>query len=129
TGKPRHVKRHGERQMSDFSWDDYKQTGDWPRYDSPGDKVVGVIKSLRTGRVFNGNPCPQLILEQDDGSEITVTAGQVMLKAALAEKAPEVGDKIRIVYTGDSEARPGKAPAKLFTVDVQPAPHELVQAA
>ena len=111
--------------MSEFSWDDFKQTGDWARFENRGDRVVGVIKALRTGRDFNGNPCPELILEQDDGSEITVTAGQVMLKAALAEKAPQVGDKIRIVYTGDSEARPGKAPAKLFTVDVKPGPHEL----
>lgn len=114
--------------MSDFSWDNFKQTGDWARFDNPGDKVVGVIKALRTGRDFNGNPCPELILEQDDGSEITVTAGQVMLKAALAGKAPEVGDKIRIVYTGDSEARPGKAPAKLFTVDVKKGPFELQRA-
>jgi hypothetical protein len=82
---------------------------------------------VRQGSDFNQNPCPELVLEQDDGEEITVTAGQVMLKRALAEKAPQTGDKIRITYSGVGDGRPGRAPAKLFTVDVKPGPHEVVQ--
>jgi|SRR5690554_2844561 len=113
--------------MSDFDWDNYTQTGDWITFKSIGDQVVGIIKAIRQGKDFNGNPCPELILEVD-GDEKTLTAGQVMLKAALAEQRPSVGDKVRIRYSGDGDARPGKAPAKLFTVDVKKGPHELANA-
>jgi hypothetical protein len=114
-----------------FDWDNYTQTGDWARFDNEGDGIVGVIKTIREGADFNGNPCPELVLETDPetGDEITVTAGQVMLKAALAEQRPEEGDKIRIVYTGVGEARPGKAPAKLFTVEVKKGPHPVKEPA
>lgn len=102
-----------------FNWEDFTSNGDFVTFKEVGDSVIGVIKALRTGKDFNGNPCPELILEVD-GEEQTVTAGQVLLKAALAEKAPQVGDKIKIVYSGIGEARPGKAPAKQFTVEVKP---------
>lgn len=115
--------------MSDFNWDEFAQTGDWVRFDQVGDGVVGVIKAIRQGTDFNQNPCPELILETDGGEEKTVTAGQVLLKSALAEKRPNVGDKIRIVYSGIGDAKPGKAPAKQFTVDVKTGPHELAQPA
>lgn len=106
--------------MSDtHDWDQYKNTGGYVSFKEVGDTVVGTIKTIRTGNDFNFNPCPELVLIMDDGEERTLTAGQVMLKAALAEKAPQVGDKIRIVYSANGEGKPGKAPAKLFTVDVK----------
>lgn len=114
--------------MSNFNWDEFKQTGDWVRFDNVGDGIIGVIKALRQGTDFNNNPCPELVIETEDGDEKTVTAGQVLLKAALAEKQPQVGDKIRIVYSGVGDAKPGKAPAKQFTVDVKKGPHELANA-
>lgn len=101
-----------------FDWETFTTNGDFISFKEVGDSVVGVIKAIRAGKDFNGNPCPELILDVD-GDEKTVTAGQVLLKAALAEKAPNVGDRIRIVYSGIGEARPGKAPAKQFTVDVK----------
>ena len=101
-----------------YNWEEFTNNGDFVSFKEVGDSVVGVIKSIRTGKDFNGNPCPELILEVD-GEERTVTAGQVLLKAALAEKAPQVGDKVRIVYSGIGDAKPGKAPAKQFTVDVK----------
>jgi len=112
-----------------FNWDEFKQTGEWIAFNEVGDQTVGIIKTIRQGADFNGNPCPELILEDDSGEERTLTAGQVLLKAALAEKAPQEGDRIRIVYTGQSEARPGKAPAKVFQVDVKRGPHRLQNAA
>lgn len=100
--------------------------GDFVKFDNVGDEVIGIIKDVREGRDFNGNPCPLLVLEVNEtGEEKTLTAGQVMLKAALAEKAPKVGDKVKITYSGMSEAKPGKAPAKLFTIDIKPGPHKL----
>lgn len=115
--------------MSDFPWDNYTQTGDFISFNEVGDTAVGVIKAIREGTDFNQNACPELILEDNDGEERTLTAGQVMLKAALSEKRPQVGDKIRVVYSGVGDARPGRAPAKLFTVEVKEGPHELKQPA
>lgn len=102
--------------------------GEFVKFENVGDNVVGIIKDLREGKDFNGNPCPLLILEvSDDGDEKTLTAGQVMLKAALAEKMPQVGDKVKITYSGVSDAKPGKAPAKMFTVEVKAGPHKMKQ--
>ena len=47
----------------------------------------------------------------------TVTAGQVRLKALLAEKRPEVGDTLTITHTG-IEKRAGGKTLKLWTVEV-----------
>lgn len=102
-----------------YNWDEFKTTGGWITFENVGDTVVGTVNAIRTGKDFNGNPCPELIIEDDDGEERTLTAGQVMLKRALAEQAPQVGDRIRIKYAGVGDAKPGKAPAKLFEVAVK----------
>lgn len=101
-----------------YNWDEYKNSGDFVSFKEVGDHVIGIIKMIRTGTDFNDKPCPELIIEDAQGDERTVTASQVMLKAALAEKAPQIGDRIRIVYSGIGDAKPGKAPAKQFTVDI-----------
>lgn len=112
-----------------FDYDAYTGGGDYVKFDEVGDQVIGVIKDVREGRTFNNDPCPELVLEDDDGDERIVTAGQVLLKQALAEKRPNVGDKIRITYSGVGEAQPGKAPPKEFTVDVKEGPFEMKQPA
>ena len=105
--------------MTEFDYDAYTG-GDYVRFNEPGDGVIGTIKAVREGRDFNGNACPELVLEVDDnGAEQTVTAGQVMLRAALAEKRPQVGQRIRIVYTRNGPVGAGGNPAKEFTVDVK----------
>lgn len=110
-----------------FDYDKYATSGEYVKFENVGDSVIGVIKQVREGADFKGNPCPELVLEDDEGNERTVSAGQVMLKAALAEKRPSEGDRVRIVYSEVGDAKPGKAPAKLFTVDVKPGPHEVKQ--
>ena len=105
--------------MSADIWDEFQTTGDWVTFDQVGDKVVGTVKAVRRGKDFNGNPCPELIIDVDDQGEKTLTAGQVMLKSALADKRPQAGDRIAIVYSGIGDAKPGKAPAKLFDVTVK----------
>jgi hypothetical protein len=102
-----------------YDWDQHKQTGDWITFDNVGDTVIGDIIAIRTGEDFNRNPCPELVIRTDDGAEKTLTAGQVRLKSELAAQAPQVGDRIRIVYSGVGDAKPGKAPAKLFEVAVK----------
>lgn len=100
-----------------FDWDEYKSTSDWVTFDDVGDKVVGQILAIRPGKDFNGQPCPELVLRTDEGDK-TLTAGQKVLKALLADEQPQVGDRIAIVYSGIGDAKPGKAPAKLFDVSV-----------
>lgn len=113
-----------------FDYKKYAGGGDFVKFDNIGDQIVGTIKEVREGKDYNGNPCPELVLEvSDEGDEKTVTAGQALLKAALAEHAPSVGDRIRITYSGNSQGKPGRNPAKEFTVEVKPGPHPLVQAA
>lgn len=113
-----------------FDYDKYRNTGDFFKFDEVGDQIIGVVKTVREGRTFNGEPCPELVLEVEDGDswvEKTVTASQVRLKAVLAEKRPQVGDKVRITYSGVGDASPGKAPPKEFTIDVKEGPHEVKQ--
>ena len=102
-----------------FNYDDYTGTSDYVRFENPGDQVVGTIKEIREGSDFNGNPCPELILEVgDDADEITLTVGWAMLKRLLAEQRPQVGQRIRVTYTGDERTEKGGT-MKVFTLDVK----------
>lgn len=100
-----------------FDWNEYKSTGDWITFENVGDRAVGQILAIRQGQDFNGNPCPELVIRTDEGDK-TLTAGQKVLRARLAEEGPQVGDRIAIVYSGVGDAKPGRAPAKLFDVSV-----------
>jgi len=116
--------------MTAFNFDKYVSGSDYVKFNEIGDQVVGIIKEIREAPDYNGNPCPELVLEvSEGGDEKTLTASQALLKAALAEAAPQVGNKIRITYTGNSQGKPGRNPAKEFKVEVKPGEHELVQPA
>jgi hypothetical protein len=66
----------------------------------------------------DGKVVPQIEMDTADGPK-TVTAGQVRLKAALAEKRPGVGDQLTITLS-DIEKRAGGKTLKHFTVSVGP---------
>jgi hypothetical protein len=99
-----------------INWSKYRS--DYVSFSDVGTSVEGTIVSLTEGSDYNGQACPQLVIDTADGVR-TVTAGQTMLKAALAEHEPDEGDWIRITYTGDGERKPGRAPTKLFAVEVR----------
>ncbi len=101
-----------------FPFDQYADGGNYFKFKEVGDSVTGEIVSIVEGNDFSGNPCPVLELETDDGTEVKVTASQVMLKAELAEVRPEVGDDIEITFSGLGDPKPGRNPAKLFTVTI-----------
>ena len=101
--------------MSPVDWNRYK--GDFVKFDAIGTSVEGDILSIEEGRDFNGGPAPQLTIDTAEGVK-KVTAGQVMLQRALAEKQPQEGDRISITYYANGEGKPGQAPAKLFKVDL-----------
>ena len=99
-------------------WDnpDMKVNGDYIKFDHVGDTVTGRVISVRAHKWDDGSVSPQLLLDVD-GEEKTVTAGQVRLKAALAEKRPEEGDTLTITLA-DIEKRSGGKTLKHFDVAV-----------
>lgn len=99
-----------------FDWSRYKS--DFMKFEDVGDSISGAVLGIEMGTDYNGNPCPLLIIGTEDGAR-KVTAGQVMLQAALAEKGPAEGDHLTITYYANGEAKQGRNPAKLFKVDVK----------
>lgn len=100
-------------------WDDPEVQptgGDFVKFENVGDSVVGTITAIRKQR-FQGDDgdqyAPQLDLTLDDGTEVTLTAGQWQLKKLLIEQRPDVGDRIKVVHTG----KQGRS--KLFTLAVK----------
>jgi len=101
-------------------WDDpdMMMVDDFVKFDEPGDSVVGEITGVRKHVWDDGNVCPQLFIRDDEGNERSLTAGQVQLKRRLAELRPNVGDRIKIVFT-DIEKRTGGKTMKRFDVQVR----------
>jgi hypothetical protein len=99
-------------------WDDpeLKINSDYIKFENPGDIASGTIVAIRAHKFDDGNVVPQIILNTADG-EKTVTAGQMQLKAMLAEKRPNVGDQITITFT-EVEKRSGGKTLKKFDVQV-----------
>lgn len=102
-------------------WDDpdMKVNDDFVKFDNVGDTVTGTIVTVRAHRFDDNSVAPQILLKLDDGTEKTLTAGQVRLKAALAEKRPEAGDRITVTLT-EVEKRGGGKTLKHFELQVNP---------
>jgi hypothetical protein len=94
------------------------QSGDFIRFDNVGDTVSGTITGVRKHMFEDGKVVPQIELDTADGPK-TLTAGQVRLKAALAEKRPGVGDLLTVTLTS-IEKRAGGKTLKEFSVIVGP---------
>src|SRR5690606_2410057 len=101
-------------------WDDpdMKVNDNFIKFEHVGDTITGDIITVRPHRFDDGSVAPQLLLtDVTDGDEKTVTAGQVRLKAALAQERPEAGDRITITLT-QIEKRSGGKELKHFEVKV-----------
>jgi hypothetical protein len=103
--------------MSSDPWDGLP-SGNYQKWETPGDTLVGDVVGRGVGQDVNGNDCPQIVVRTDDGAEITVTAGQAQLKAKLMEARPNPGDRIKITYT-EAEKREGGKTLKHFEVVVK----------
>lgn len=109
-------------------WDDpsLQVGGNYVKFENVGDSVQGELLSVGIHKWADGSVSPQLIIRTDeigengDKVEKTVTAGQIRLKAELADKKPEAGDQIRITLT-DIEKRQGGKTLKIFEVLVKKA--------
>lgn len=108
--------------MSESIWDDadLKTNDDYVKFDNVGDGVTGKIISIRKHTFDDGKVVPQILLDVA-GEEKTLTAGQIQLKAKLAELRPGVGDVLSVALS-DIEKRSGGKTLKHFTVTVGGAP-------
>lgn len=95
---------------------DFAIGGEYIKFETPGDSVTGKVIAVRKHVWDDGSVSPQLLLDVD-GEEKTVTAGQVRLKAALAEKRPQPGQTVTITYERE-EKRAGGKTLKHFDVQV-----------
>lgn len=93
-------------------------SGDFHVWEEPGEVLTGDIIGKIIDKDFNNNPCPGLTIRQDDGEEVRLTAGQAQLKAKLLEAKPQVGDRIKITFTGTTKRDGGKT-LKEFDVAVK----------
>ena len=95
---------------------DFAIGGDYITFANVGDTVTGKVIAVRKHIWDDGSVSPQILLDVD-GQEKTVTAGQVRLKAALAEKRPQPGQHVTITLT-EIEKRAGGKTLKHFDVQV-----------
>lgn len=101
-------------------WDDpeIRAGGEFVKLENVGDTVSGTITAIRTHRFDDGKVVPQVLITTDDGEERTLTAGQVKLKAALAEERPEAGDHLFVKLTS-IEKRAGGKTMKHFDIEIK----------
>jgi len=100
-------------------WDDpeLRPAGNYVSFENPGDTVTGTLLAIRKHTFPDGKVAAELIVRKDDGEEVAVTAGQVMLARKLAELRPCEGDRIGIQFTR-TEKRDGGKTLKHFEVQV-----------
>lgn len=91
--------------------------GDYLKWETVGQSVIGTITAKRAGTDFNGHPCPQMDINTDDGETVTLNAGQAQLKALILDANPQVGDRIAITFSGEEKVEKGMK--KVFDVAVK----------
>lgn len=120
---------------SGFDWTVYSRSGgEIQKWETVGTAVVGNIVGIRTyedpkktseRRKKNPNAGPYIVplmdikTEQldDDGEQIvkTVFVDKVDLTRKVVDAAPQIGDRIRITFTGTEEG----GPMKFFNVELK----------
>ena len=110
-------------------WDDpdMKVSNDYVTFLQEGDTITLDLIKIGAKRWDDGSVSPELLgtvvdgaivgTDVEVGSEKTVTAGAVRLKAELAEKRPEAGDRVKITLT-KIEKRGGGKELKHWDVEV-----------
>lgn len=102
--------------MSVWDTPELQTSSEYVKFENVGDTVSGTVINITAHKWDDGSVSPQILLSTVDGQQ-TVTAGQVRLKAMLADKRPEVGDLLKITLTG-VEKRAGGKTLKLWDVEV-----------
>lgn len=91
------------------------------RWQSYGDAVEGVITKMGSTNFGGGDETVPVLYIKGARGEKILNVSQKALLRRMAELCPEVGDHIKVVFTGEAEQKmPGRNPAKLFDVTVTP---------
>ena len=102
-------------------WDnpEFKSEGSsaYVNFKNIGDSVEGTVMSVGLQTWDDGTVAPKIILHTG-GGERTLTAGQIRLKMALADKRPEQGDYLTVKFISIEDRGGGKT-LKHFDVDVR----------
>lgn len=105
-------------------WDDPELAGalaggDYVKWENVGDSIVGKFLSISKdgGTDFNGNVCPLVVIETDDGETRKLTVAQANLKGKLWEAKPRPGDRIAIAFTSTTKVDKGEM--KVFEIEVK----------
>lgn len=101
--------------MATDPWADVP-SGDYWKPVKVGDRIAGTIVGVGLGKDFDGQPCPQLVIDTKEGHQ-TVTCGQANLKAKVMALAPRPkgGDQIAITFSAEKPTGKG-SPLKEFEV-------------
>jgi hypothetical protein len=102
-----------------INWQEFdKPVGDFNRWkpENEGDKITGVVKSVRIATMPDGNRYPSITISSN-GTDYDVLASQTLLLRLLAEKQPQPGDTIAIHYTRLEKLVAGKT-MKHFHLEV-----------
>lgn len=102
-----------------IDWNQFERpSGDFNRWkpETEGDAISGVVKQVRIATMPDGNRYPSITISKD-GVDWDVLASQTQLLRLLAEKKPQPGDTISIVFTR-LEKLAGSKTLKHFTVEV-----------
>lgn len=103
---------------NEHPWGGLATSDGFAKWTEPGDSVKGTVVEVGVGQDLNGHDAPQILVEQEDGEVITITASQAQLRSKLLEARPNVGDTIAVMFT-DVEKRAGGKTLKLFDVAVK----------
>ena len=111
--------------MAPYDWDtmDWEQTSvsRFEGFSEAGTILEGVVHdySPETGAVDSQqNVCGYIRIKDRFNDDEIVQANMVniVLKNAIASSAPRKGDAIRIIFTGEGEAKQGQSPPKYYDV-------------
>jgi hypothetical protein len=109
--------------MSDNIWDTPEAAamggGEYFSFTEPA-TFVGTWISIdfSGGTDFNGNECPLVLVEDDDGEVKRITAAQKNLQTKIKDARPNKGDRVAIGWDGTKEKMPA-GDMKVFTVEVK----------
>lgn len=90
----------------------------WPvpfTFLEPGDEATGQVVGFGDLR----EKWPEVHIRDGEGRVRIVRVTQTRLHELLCEQEPDVGDRIRIRFTGLGKAMPGMSAPKEFTVEIR----------
>lgn len=94
-----------------------ESAGAYVNFKNIGDSVEGTVLSVGLQTWDDGTVAPKITIHTNEG-ERTLTAGQIRLKMALADKRPEKGDYLAVKFVSVEDRGSGKT-LKHFDVDVR----------